>query len=160
MCSLAGVMAGVQFGAQIAQGVAENKAAKVAARQAEIEGRYAQQAAVAEAEQIRYNNQREVGAIRAAFGARGVAGDSASLVDVIAEAAGNLDYAALVKEHEGQLARYSAGVRAERFRREGRNAMYESILGGATKFVVGGIQTDWWKTTKQPNPGGQSPGGF
>ena len=104
MCSFAGVMAGVQMAATVAGGVAQNKAAKQAAKQAEMEGRYRQQVAVAEAEQIRYGNQREMGSIRAAFGARGIAADSASLVDVISEAAGNLDYAALVKEHEMQMA--------------------------------------------------------
>ncbi|MDZ4866557.1 MAG: hypothetical protein SGI91_04485 [Alphaproteobacteria bacterium] len=144
MCSLAGVMAGVQFGAQIAQGAAANKAAKANAIQAQNEARYAQQSAVAEAEQIRYNNQRDIGTFRAAFGARGVAGDSASLVDVIAEAAGNLDYAALVKEHEGQLARYHGDVQAKRMREAGRNAMYESILGGVVGFASQGIRTDWW----------------
>lgn len=150
MCSFAGVIAGIQAGAQIAGGIAQNKAAKQAARQAEQEGIYAQQAAAAEAEQIRYNNQREVGAIRAAFGARGVASDSASLIDVIAEAAGNLDYAALVKEHEGQIARYSASVRAKRLREQGRNTMMTSILGATIGFASDGIKNDWWKTTDKP----------
>lgn len=146
MCSPAAIFAGVQAGAQIAGGIAQNKAAKEAARQAEMEGRYAQAAAASEAEQIRYNNQRDVGTIRAAFGSRGVASDSGSLVDVIAEAAGNMDLAALMKEHEGQLARYSAGVRAQRLKAEGKSALYKSILGGVTTFASKGIKTDWWKS--------------
>lgn len=152
MCSLAGVIAGVQAGAQIASGFAQNRAANQAAQQALMEGRYAQQAATAEAEQIRYNNRRDVGTIRAAFGTRGIAADSASMVDVIAEAAGNLDYAALVKEHEGQIARYSAGVRAKRLREQGRDAMYQSILGGVVGFASAGISTEWWKVKKSDQP--------
>lgn len=146
MCSFAAVIAGVSAGAQIAGGIYQNKAAKQAARQAEMEGRHAQAAAVSEAEQIRYNNRRDVGTIRAAFGSRGVAADSASLVDVVAEAAGNMDLAALMKEHEGQLARYSASVRAQRLKSEGRNALYQSILGGVVGFASQGVKTDWWRT--------------
>jgi hypothetical protein len=144
-------MAGVQLGAAIAGGVAQNKAAKEAAKQEELRGRYAQQVAVSEAEQIRYGNQREMGSIRAAFGARGIAGDSASLIDVISEAAGNLDYAALVKEHEVQMAGYSARVRAKQLRDQGRNAMYSSILGGVVNFATDGIGTNWWTVKKQPS---------
>jgi hypothetical protein len=150
MCSLAGVMAGVQMGAQIAGGIAQNKAAKQAAKQAEMEGRYAQQVAVSEAEQIRYGNQREMGSIRAAFGARGVAADSASLIDVISEAAGNLDYAALVKEHEMQMAGYSARLKAKQLRERGRDAMYRSILGGVVDFATDGIATEGWTVRKTP----------
>ena len=136
MCSFAAVIAGVQAGAQIAGGIQQNKAAKQAARQAELEGRYQAQAALAEAEQIRYDNKREVGTVRAAFGARNVGADSASMIDVISEAAGNLDYNALMKEHEGTLARYSAKVQAQRLRSQGRNALRESILGGVDRKSV------------------------
>src|SRR5262245_41276146 len=105
MCTFAAVLAGVSAGAQIAGGIYQNKAAKAAAKQAEQEGIYAQQRAAAETEEIRYNNKRDMGTLRAAFGTRNVAFDSASMIDVLSEAAGNMDYAALLKEHEGLLSR-------------------------------------------------------
>ena len=147
MCSLPAVLAGVQMGAQIAGGIAQNKQGKAAARQAEQEGIHAQQMAAAETEEIRYNNKRDMGTLRAAFGTRNVAFDSASMVDFLSEAAGNMDYAALMKEHEGLLARYQSKVTADRYRAQGKNAMYASILGGVTGFASAGIQSNWWKST-------------
>lgn len=144
MCTFAAALAGIQAGAQIAGGIYQNKAAKAAAKQAEMEGRYAQAAAASEAEQIRYNNQRDLGSLRAAFGPRGVTLDSASMVDVLAEAAGNLDLAAIMKEHEGLMGRYSAGVRAKQLRDRGQEVLYKSILGAATGFAAQGINTGWW----------------
>ena len=155
MCSFAAVLAGVQAGATIAGGMAQNKAAKAAARQAEQEGIYAQQRAAAETEEIRYNNKRDMGTLRAAFGTRNVSFDSASMVDVLSEAAGNMDYAALMKEHEGLLGRYQGKVQADRLRIAGKNAMYQSILGGVTSFASQGIGANWWQeaATKKQGPG-------
>ena len=133
-------LAGLQVGSQIAGGIYQQKAAKQAAIQARREAIYAQQQAAAESEMIRYNNARDLGAIRAAFGKRGITLDSASLVDVIAETAGNLEYPALMKEHEGILARYKGEAQARAYKTAGQNAMVKSILGAATTALEFGIK--------------------
>jgi hypothetical protein len=145
MCSPAALLVGVQAGAQIAGGMYQQKAAKQAAIQARREAIYQQQVAAAESEQIRYMNQRELASIANAFGKRGVAFDSASMMAVIAESAGNLEYPALLKEHEGVLARYKGNAQAAALRTAGQNAMTQSLLGGLTTFVSAGIDTNWWK---------------
>jgi hypothetical protein len=134
------VLVGIQAGAQIAGGIHQQKAAKQAAIQARREAIYQQQVAAAETENIRYANKRELGSLRAAFGKRGVALDSASMIDVIAESAGNLDYPALVKEHEGLMARYSGEARARAARAAGQNALTRSLLGAASTFTQGIIK--------------------
>lgn len=134
------VLVGIQAGAQIAGGLHQQKAAKQAAIQARREAIYQQQVAAAETENIRYANKRELGALRAAFGTRGVGLDSASMIDVIAESAGNLDYPALVKEHEGLIARYSGEARARAARAAGQNALTRSLLGAASTFTQGAIK--------------------
>lgn len=145
MCVPVGAaLAVVQAGTQIAGGIYQQKAAKQAAIQAEREAIYEQQRMVSDAEQIRANNARELGAMRAAFSTRGVSYDSSSLQDVLAEAAGNLDLAALMKEHEGVLARYRGRAQAAQYKTAGRNALYQSLLGGATGLVAKGIDAGWW----------------
>jgi hypothetical protein len=74
-----------------------------------------------------------------------VAFDSASMVDVLAEAAGNMDYAAVMKEHEGLLARYQGNVQASRLKAQGQNALYSSILDAGMTFARQGMGTNWWK---------------
>ncbi|MFM9863667.1 MAG: hypothetical protein ACKVRO_08670 [Micropepsaceae bacterium] len=134
------VLVGIQAGAQIAGGIAQQKAGKQAAIQAEREAIYQQQAAAAETENIRYANKRELGSLRAAFGTRGVGLDSASMIDVIAESAGNLDYPALVKEHEGIIARYRGAAEARAARAAGRNAFTRSLLDAASTVAQGAIK--------------------
>ncbi len=150
MCSPAALLVGVQAGAQIAGGIQQQKAAKQAAIQARREAIYQQQVAAAEAEQIRYTNQRELASLAAAFGKRGVTFDSASMIDVIAEAAGNLEYPALLKEHEGVLARYQGNAKAAALKAAGRNALTESLLGGITTFASAGINSNWWQKPAAP----------
>ncbi len=135
------VLAGIQAGTQIAGGIAQQKAAKQAAIQARREAIYAQQVAAAETENIRYANKRDLGALRAAFGKRGVGLDSASMIDVIAESAGNLDYPALVKEHEGLIARYRGEAEARAAKAAGQNAFTRSLLGAASTVIQAGIRT-------------------
>jgi hypothetical protein len=143
MCSPL-IFAGIQAGVSIAGGIAQQKAAKQAAIQAQREAIYAQQVAAAETEQIRYNNKRDLATIRAAFGKRGVAFDSASMIDVIAEAAGNLDYPAVVKEHEGILARYKGNAQAAALKARGQNALVSSLLGGAFTFGAEAVKAGWF----------------
>lgn len=134
------VLAGIQAGAQIAGGIQQQKAAKQAAIQARREAIYQQQVAASETENIRYANKRELGSLRAAFGKRGVTLDSASMIDVIAEAAGNLDYPALVKEHEGLIARYRGEAQARAAKIAGQNAFTRSLLGAASTMTQGIIK--------------------
>jgi hypothetical protein len=134
------VLVGIQAGAQIAGGLYQQKAAKQAAIQARREAIYQQQVAAAETENIRYANKRELGSLRAAFGKRGVALDSASMIDVIAEAAGNLDYPALVKQHEGLIARYRGEAQARAAKAAGQNALTSSLLGAASTMTQGIIK--------------------
>jgi len=134
------VLVGIQAGAQIAGGLQQQKAAKQAAIQARREAIYQQQVAAAETENIRYANKRELGSLRAAFGKRGVALDSASMIDVIAEAAGNLDYPALVKQHEGLIARYRGEAQARAAKTAGQNAFTRSLLGAASTVTQGIIK--------------------
>ncbi len=134
------VLVGIQAGAQIAGGLHQQKAAKQAAIQARREAIYQQQVAAAETENIRYANKRELGSLRAAFGKRGVGLDSASMIDVIAESAGNLDYPALVKEHEGLIARYRGEAQARAAKAAGRNALTSSLLGAASTVTQGIIK--------------------
>lgn len=115
MCTFAAALAGIQAGAQIAGGIYQNKAAKAAAKQAEMEGRYAQAAAASEAEQIRYNNQRDLGTMRAAFGPRGVTLDSASVVDVIAEAAQSAGNACVLLPEKSAVAHRSIALTGTAF---------------------------------------------
>ncbi len=131
------VLVGLQAGAQIAGGIAQQKAGKQAAIQARREAIYQQQVAAAETENIRYAAKRDLGSLRAAFGKRGVGLDSASMIDVIAESAGNLDYPALVKEHEGLIARYRGEAEARAARAAGQNAFTRSLLGAATTLAQG-----------------------
>ena len=156
MCSPAALLVGVQAGAQIAGGIYQQKAAKQAAIQARREAIYQQQAAAAEAEQIRYTNQRELASVAAAFGKRNVTFDSASMMAVIAETAGNLEYPALLKEHEGVLARHRGEAQARAYLTQGRNAMTQSLLGGLTTFASAGINANWWRKPAAP----LSSGGF
>ncbi|MCE9521081.1 MAG: hypothetical protein K8S25_01455 [Alphaproteobacteria bacterium] len=138
------IMAGVSAAMTIAGGVQQQRAAKAAAKQALQEGIYAQQAAAAETEQIRYNNKRDMGTLRAAFGTRNVAFDSASMVDVLSEAAGNMDLAAVMKEHEGILGRYQGNVTAKGLKDRGKDALTKSILGAGLSFATKGVDANWW----------------
>ena len=147
MCSPQLVLAGIQAGGQIASGIQQQKAAKQAAIQAQREAIYEQQQAAAETELIRMNNARDLGTLRAAFGDRGIAFDSASMADVIAEAAKNLDYPALVKEHEGLIARYKGNAQAAALKTKGRNALTSSILDGITTFGGKAIDAGWFKAS-------------
>ena len=143
MCSLFAVVGVAQMGMQVAGAMYQNQAAKVAATQARQQGIYDAQRAAVEAEQIRYNNQRDMGSIRAAFGKRGVGFDSASMVDVVAEAAGNMDYAALMKEHEVQLSLYQGNTRAKLIKSQANAALVSSILGSTLNFASQGISNNW-----------------
>jgi len=152
MCSFMAVIGGLQAGAQIAGAAQQNKAAKAQAIEAQQQARYEAQRTFAEAEQMRAANAREVGAMRAAFAPRGVALDSASAVDVIAGAAGELSYPALMKEHDAQLALHRGQVRARQIRDAGAQAMRASILGSVLDFAGQGASSN----SRRRQPGGNS----
>ncbi|MCE9521083.1 MAG: hypothetical protein K8S25_01465 [Alphaproteobacteria bacterium] len=145
MCSFEAVLTGVQAGAQVAQAANHKKQTNADAAAALQQGIYERQLGAADAEQIRSENARQMGTLRAAFGTRNVGFDSASMVDVLAEAAGNMDFAAVMKEHEGILGLHRGKAQAKKLGDGARSKMALSVLGTATDYATAGMQTNFWR---------------
>lgn len=143
MC-ISTVLAVAGAGLQIAQGVAANNAAKTNARYAELEGRYAMDAAQSNAADLRYKGQFLLGEERAAQAKAGVDLSAGSPVTAAAESARNIEYDALKIMRGGEYQRWGKKAEASIERARGKAAMTGSILGAGVSLLDNGYRNQWF----------------
>lgn len=137
---LAAVAMGISAVSSVLGGVSALQAGRQSAYNAEAEGRQAQLTAAAEATRQRRINEAQHGAFRAAVGASGSTFEGSPMMAYLENVKqGELN----AQDHlyAGQLKRRSYNMQADLYRREGKNALYSGVLGGAgiaAKYFGGG----------------------
>jgi hypothetical protein len=112
----------------------------------------AQQQAMFDAEQIRAQNRKLLGAQRAAASASGVDPDGGSMLDVQQDSAAQGELEALTAIYTGRGSANTSYARAALNRMEGKAARTGSYIG-ATQSLLGGATQSYGAFTKQPTMG-------
>lgn len=124
----------------VAGGVMANQQARAEAKVATMQGNQALDAANAEANNVRYKGNLELGAIRSSQAASGVDISTGSAAAVGAESAKNVEYDALTALYAGRLKQWQGAAQASQLKAQGKGALVGSLLSAAAGTATGAFK--------------------
>jgi len=145
------ITAGSQAAGSIYGGYAAKSAYDDSAALLDIEADYQRDRGQFIAGRIRKKGKRLTSSQRAAMASQGMDPNTGSALDVLADAAGEVELDALLAEHEGAIGAWQARTQAGQYRSSGAMAVgkgYMSAVGQMPKLLTGISKWSWQNRIK------------